>query len=66
MVFTAAVAALMLAFGSASASAGSKWSTTRCTNTLTKWDNQHPGASSKKAQGYIKHLEKAHGCVFVG
>ena len=66
IAIVAAVAAMMLAITSASAPASGKWSTTRCTNALTKWDNQHQGASSKKANGEIKHLEKKHGCVFVG
>jgi hypothetical protein len=67
IAIVAAVAAMMLAITSVSAPAsGQKWSTTRCNNALTKWDNQHQGASSKKANGEIKHLEKKHGCVFVG
>ena len=66
VIIAAAVAALMLALGSASAPAASKWSTTKCNNTLTKWERQHQGSSSKKLNGYVKQLEKKHGCVFVG
>ena len=65
-VIAAAVAALMLAVTSASAPASAKWSTAKCTSTLIKWNNQHPNASSKKALGEVRHLEKKHGCVFAG
>ena len=67
VAIVAAVAAMMLAITSASAPAsGQKWSTARCSNTLTKWESQHAGASSKKVNGEIRQLEKKHGCVFVG
>jgi hypothetical protein len=61
-----AVASLFLAFAVASAPASGKWSTTKCSNTLNKWNQQHPNSSQKKLNGEIKHLEKKHGCVFAG
>jgi hypothetical protein len=66
-IIAIAAAALMLAITSASAPAkGSNWSTTKCNNTLAKWERQHQSASSKKLNGEVRHLEKKHGCVFVG
>jgi hypothetical protein len=65
-LLAAAIAALMLAVTSASAPASGSWSTTKCVNALTKWQQQHSGASSKKINGEVRHLEKKHGCHFAG
>jgi hypothetical protein len=66
VILAAAVAALMLAVTSTSAGASGSWSNNKCSHTLLKWQQQHPSASSKKINGEVRHLEKKHGCHFVG